>query len=183
LPSREERSRRCTWSPPKDALGRSEFAKNWFLRESGWVTDFLEGQQQNTYDSESQGGCTQLRADPRPWTKRGPARAAFAWDETARDHPARINLIEQLQGGPSAVHALVAAVGGTQQNISEHLLILHQAGIVAREKHGRTVHYRLVDSHVVKVLEKANDSLSYHLAELGRLAQPDKAAQYPPRGK
>jgi DNA-binding transcriptional ArsR family regulator len=92
-------------------------------------------------------------------------------------HPMRINLIEQLHEAPAVVHELVALVGGTQQNISEHLLILHQAGIVSRERHGRGVSYRLVDPHVVEVLDRAGESVAYHLGELARLIDADKPDQ------
>ena len=88
-------------------------------------------------------------------------------------HPVRINLIEQLRTDPAAVHELVASVGGTQQNISEHLRILRQAGIVARERQGRTVRYRLVDPHVVTVLERARESVAYYLGELAHLIETD----------
>jgi DNA-binding transcriptional ArsR family regulator len=70
---------------------------------------------------------------------------------------------------------LVAAVGGTQPNISEHLLILNRAGIIAREKHGRIVQYRLVDPHVIPLLEKARESVSRQVAELADLIDSDPA--------
>jgi DNA-binding transcriptional ArsR family regulator len=92
-------------------------------------------------------------------------------------HPVRINLIDQLRHDPAVVNELVAAVGGSQQNISEHLLILHQAGIVAREKQGRTVQYRLADPYVIRVLESARESAAYHLGELARLIETDTRSQ------
>jgi DNA-binding transcriptional ArsR family regulator len=84
-------------------------------------------------------------------------------------HPLRINLIERLCHSPATVNELVEAVGGTQQNISEHLLTLHQVGIVAREKDGRNVRYRLVDPHVIELLDKAREGVTHHLGELARL--------------
>jgi DNA-binding transcriptional ArsR family regulator len=86
-------------------------------------------------------------------------------------HPMRIKLIEQLQIGPAAVYQLVATVGGTQQNISEHLLILYQAGIVSRNKHGRSVRYHLVDPHVVQAVDRARESVAHRLNELARLIE------------
>jgi DNA-binding transcriptional ArsR family regulator len=88
-------------------------------------------------------------------------------------HPVRISLIQQLRRDPAVVQELVAAVGGTQQNISEHLLILNRAGIIAREKHGRHVQYRLVDPYVIPLLETARESVSRHVDELASLIGSD----------
>jgi DNA-binding transcriptional ArsR family regulator len=91
-------------------------------------------------------------------------------------HPVRISLIQQLRCKPAAVHELVTAVGGTQQNISEHLLILNRAGIIAREKRGRVVEYRLIDPHVIPLLERARESVSHHVGELAGLIDSDTSS-------
>ena len=50
--------------------------------------------------------------------------------------PMRIRLLDALRDGPLTVNELTEALGATQQNVSKHLGVLAQAGIVAREKHG-----------------------------------------------
>jgi DNA-binding transcriptional ArsR family regulator len=54
--------------------------------------------------------------------------------------PLRIKLIDHLERNPNAtVHELTQLVEATQQNVSQHLVILHQAGILARHKDGTHV--------------------------------------------
>ncbi|HEX4304819.1 MAG TPA: metalloregulator ArsR/SmtB family transcription factor [Solirubrobacterales bacterium] len=60
--------------------------------------------------------------------------------------PTRIRLIERLEaGGRATVTSLAAQVPGSQQTVSHHLGVLHQAGVVARDRDGLWVHYRLCD--------------------------------------
>jgi DNA-binding transcriptional ArsR family regulator len=57
----------------------------------------------------------------------------------------RLALVEQLADGPRRVSDLVDATGLTQSNVSRHLACLWDCGLVERERHGREMHYRLVD--------------------------------------
>jgi ArsR family transcriptional regulator len=60
--------------------------------------------------------------------------------------PTRIRLIEKLEVcGRATVSSLAAQVPGSQQTVSHHLGVLHQAGVVARERDGLWVRYRLCD--------------------------------------
>jgi DNA-binding transcriptional ArsR family regulator len=57
----------------------------------------------------------------------------------------RLSILEHLRLGPSRVSDVVDATGLTQPNVSAHLSCLWDCGLVARERKGREVHYRLVD--------------------------------------
>ena len=59
--------------------------------------------------------------------------------------PTRIRLMEILNGGGSSVQGLAARVGMSHQNVSTHLKVLYQAGIVKRRKIQRRTHYELAD--------------------------------------
>lgn len=59
--------------------------------------------------------------------------------------PTRIRLMEALDGGGASVQGLAAQLGMTRQNVSQHLNVLHQAGIVSRRRVGNWVHYELAD--------------------------------------
>ena len=83
--------------------------------------------------------------------------------------PLRIKLIDSLREGPASVRELTDSVGGVQQNISQHLAILHQSGIIARRKEGTRVLYELVDPYVLPLLEQAQASQTHHLEALSRL--------------
>ena len=59
--------------------------------------------------------------------------------------PIRLRIVNQLRPGPMNVTELSTAIGSEVVTVSHHLGILHQAGIVQKEKHGRFVSYRLHD--------------------------------------
>ena len=83
--------------------------------------------------------------------------------------PMRIKLLDQLRSGESTVLALTAAVGASQQNVSKHLGVLHDAGIVARRKEGTQVYYRVVDSGVFELCETVCGSVQRQVAELNAI--------------
>lgn len=56
----------------------------------------------------------------------------------------RLSIVEALRDGERRVSDVVAATGLTQPNISMHLACLWECGLVAREKRGREVYYRLI---------------------------------------
>ncbi len=69
----------------------------------------------------------------------------------------RLSILEHLRAGPSRVSDVVGATGLTQANVSAHLSCLWGCGLVARERKGREVHYRLIDG--VEELLAAADSV------------------------
>lgn len=69
--------------------------------------------------------------------------------------PVRIALVLELRAAPRCVHELVAALGVAQPLISQHLRVLKSAGVVAGERHGREVVYRLVDEHLAHIVVDA----------------------------
>lgn len=56
----------------------------------------------------------------------------------------RLSIVETLRARELRVSDVVAATGLTQPNVSMHLACLWECGLVAREKRGREVFYRLV---------------------------------------
>ena len=83
--------------------------------------------------------------------------------------PARIRILDRLRDGDAAVGDLVAAVGSSQQNVSRHLAVLHDAGLVARRKQGTRVVYAIADETVFALCETVCGSLARQLAELAEL--------------
>ncbi|MFN8111390.1 MAG: metalloregulator ArsR/SmtB family transcription factor [Thermoleophilia bacterium] len=67
--------------------------------------------------------------------------------------PMRLRLLDQLRDGPLTVGALTERLGATQQNVSKHLGVLHAGGILAREKQGTSVSYRIADEGVFALCE------------------------------
>lgn len=80
--------------------------------------------------------------------------------------PMRIKLLDRLRDGPATVQELTEATEATQPNVSKHLGVLHQAGIVAREKRGTYVCYTIADESVFALCEQVCGGLRDQLAEL-----------------
>ena len=83
--------------------------------------------------------------------------------------PMRIRLLDRLRDGDASVGELTAALDATQQNVSKHLGVLHQAGIVSRAKHGTSVRYAISDDSVFALCEQVCGSVRQQLAELDEI--------------
>jgi DNA-binding transcriptional ArsR family regulator len=68
--------------------------------------------------------------------------------------PTRIKLLNRLRDGEADTHELCAIVGSTQQNVSKHLAVLADAGIVARRRDGNVIRYRVDDDSVYRLCEE-----------------------------
>ena len=76
--------------------------------------------------------------------------------------PTRAAIIEALAAGRACTCHLVEDLGLAQSNVSNHLRALRQAGLVAREPHGRFTYYRLLPdalaataAHLTALVEQA----------------------------
>lgn len=67
--------------------------------------------------------------------------------------PYRLRILQVLARGPMRVGDLVKGLDRNQPNVSKHLLILHQAGIVSRRREGNSTIYSLNDPSVLKLCE------------------------------
>jgi DNA-binding transcriptional ArsR family regulator len=65
--------------------------------------------------------------------------------------PVRLAIVLQLLESQRCVHELVDALSAPQPLVSQHLRILKEAGVVAGERSGREVLYRLVDHHLAHI--------------------------------
>lgn len=82
--------------------------------------------------------------------------------------PVRIAIVLELRESPHCVHDLVDTLGVTQPLVSQHLRVLKSAGVVAGERHGREVVYRLVDEHLAHIVLDA-------VTHAEETAEPDRA--------
>ena len=85
--------------------------------------------------------------------------------------PMRIKLLDRLRTGEASVQELAETTGSTQQNVSKHLGVLHQAGIVARRKQGNFSYYAIADQGVFALCENVCGSLEAQLESLRELVE------------
>ena len=67
--------------------------------------------------------------------------------------PARLRIIAALRDGELAVGEIVAAVGAAKPNVSQHLAVMRQRGIVQARRQGLNVYYRLTSPKIIQACE------------------------------
>ena len=80
--------------------------------------------------------------------------------------PMRIKLLDRLRDGEATVGELSEAIGASQQNVSKHLAVLADVGILGRRKDGNRVYYRIVDDGVLRLCEEVCGSVQQQLRAL-----------------
>ena len=71
-------------------------------------------------------------------------------------HPARLSILEILREGEQCVCHLEAVLGCRQAFISQHLMVLREAGLVEDRRDGARIYYRVVKPEVYDLVEYAN---------------------------
>ena len=84
----------------------------------------------------------------------------------------RIKLLDLLRGRNLTVGELQEAVGGSQQNVSKHLGILHAAGMLSRTKDGTQVRYSISDPGVFELCDQVCGGVRRQLQDLDAILQP-----------
>jgi rhodanese-related sulfurtransferase/predicted transcriptional regulator len=84
--------------------------------------------------------------------------------------PRRLELLDLLAQAPRTVDELARASGQSGANTSQHLQALHAAGLVAREREGTSVRYRLAGDEVLRLWLALRDVSAARLAEVERAA-------------
>ena len=80
--------------------------------------------------------------------------------------PMRIRLLDASRDGPLTINELTEVLGASQQNVSKHVGVLAQAGIVAREKDGTRVRCSIADDTIFELCELVCGGLRQQVAEL-----------------
>lgn len=78
--------------------------------------------------------------------------------------PMRLKILHTLGESEMSVSEIVEAVGGSQANVSKHLGLMLEGGLLARRKEGVTIFYRIVDETVFELCETVCSSLSERLS-------------------
>lgn len=87
----------------------------------------------------------------------------------ALGEPLRVRALDLLRGQEMSVTVLANELGTSQQNLSKHLAVLVDAGMLARRKDGTHVYYRIADEGVFDLCEQVCGSLQAQLASLNEL--------------
>jgi DNA-binding transcriptional ArsR family regulator len=85
--------------------------------------------------------------------------------------PMRIRLLDRLREGEATVGELSQALDASQQNVSKHLAVLAEVGILGRRKDGNHVRYRIVDEGVFALCDEVCGSVQQQLRTLNELVE------------
>jgi len=80
-------------------------------------------------------------------------------------HPTRLRIIELLRSGERCVCDMVPLLEVEQSNLSQHLAILRERGIVASRKEGLSVFYRIRDERIFGILDDIEEVFLDRLEE------------------
>ena len=73
--------------------------------------------------------------------------------------PLRLRILQSLETGEMSVGEITNAVESTQPNVSKHLKILQDAGLISRRQEGNTVFYAIADASVFALCDAVCASL------------------------
>jgi ArsR family transcriptional regulator len=85
-------------------------------------------------------------------------------------HPKRLQIIYALRAGERSFGELARELKLSYANLSQHLRILSEAGLVEVRHHGRRSYYRLSTPQIAEACDLVRRALRERLMQLGALA-------------
>ena len=86
-------------------------------------------------------------------------------------HPKRLRIIGILEKGEMSVNELAEATGIPQANLSQHLTILRQLGILGKRRDGLNIYYSITDERIVRACELVRATIRQRLHRTNRLVE------------
>ncbi len=84
--------------------------------------------------------------------------------------PKRLMIIHELREGEKSVGQLVSNLGLPQANVSQHLAILRERGVVSTRREGATIYYTLASHKIGQACDLVQEVLRDRLASTQVLA-------------
>ncbi|HLZ29948.1 MAG TPA: metalloregulator ArsR/SmtB family transcription factor [Chloroflexota bacterium] len=85
--------------------------------------------------------------------------------------PKRLRLIDALRDAEQSVGQLAEALGVTYPNISQHLNVMRDAGLVTSRRDGTLIYYRLAYPQITRACDIVRDVLRAQLVDMAALAE------------
>ena len=86
-------------------------------------------------------------------------------------NPKRLEIIDKLRSRELSVTALAEALEISQANLSQHLAIMRQRGIVTSRRKGLNVFYKLSNPKIIQACDLMRQVLLEHLETSAELAR------------
>ncbi|MBD1938022.1 MULTISPECIES: ArsR/SmtB family transcription factor [unclassified Microcoleus] len=82
--------------------------------------------------------------------------------------PMRLKILNLLRDGEKCVQELVEATETSQANVSKHLKVMLQAGILCRRTEGTSAYYRVEDQLIFELCNLVCDRLATRIEQQAR---------------
>ena len=82
--------------------------------------------------------------------------------------PLRLQILNRLQEGETSVSQLAQDIGTSQPNVSKHLRLLIEGGLVARRQEGTSVFISVADPSVFELCQVVCGGIEEHLRAKAR---------------
>ena len=86
-------------------------------------------------------------------------------------NPTRLEILNLLRNEEMAVAELIKKTKLSQANISQHLSIMKSKDIVASERKGKNVYYKLTNPKIIKAFDIIKEILIEKLKENGKIVK------------
>lgn len=97
-------------------------------------------------------------------------------------NPWRLRIVESLGEGEMTVSQLVGLLGISKSNVSQHLGIMRDKGVLNHRRDGGYVLYRLANPKVLQACRLMREILFEQLEEAGELSRLEKQTSMVTRG-
>lgn len=81
-------------------------------------------------------------------------------------HPLRIQILDELRGGPLNVGELRDRLGAEQSTLSQQLAVLRARNFVTTQRQGNTIRYEVRDPAIWRMLDSAREIFDNHLVSV-----------------
>ena len=78
-------------------------------------------------------------------------------------HPKRIRILRMLKEGEKTVNELARTTGIPQANVSQHLAVLRQFGLLKARREGTNIYYSISDHRIVEACELVRNCIAERL--------------------
>lgn len=78
--------------------------------------------------------------------------------------PLRLKILNALRGGERNVGELTDELASSQANVSKHLALLAQSGLIARSHRGTSAYYRIVDPRIFQLCDMVCGQIGQRLS-------------------
>src|SRR5438094_3354553 len=97
--------------------------------------------------------------------------------------PLRLRILQELEKGEMSVSEVAETIRATQPNVSKHLKMLQDAGLLPRRQDGNTVYYSVVDKTIFEICDAVCVSLRRRCSAQADALHDGKSASRMERAK